>query len=88
MQLFFSHTQGDKSGNDVTFQRLPECSTCSPGKCVPPADAPAWCLQGPFDPEGLVSSLNAIITTVIGIHYGHVRVHLCIRGSVSVGECF
>ncbi|EGD78011.1 hypothetical protein PTSG_09649 [Salpingoeca rosetta] len=70
--MYFPANGGDKSGNDVTFQRLPECSTCSPGKCVPPEDAPAWCLHGPFDPEGLVSSLNAIIATVIGIHYGHV----------------
>ena len=31
-------------------------------------------LQAPFDPEGLVSSLNAIITTLIGAHFGHVLI--------------
>lgn len=55
----------------MTFQRLPECSTCSPGLCTPPDNAPEWCFTGPFDPEGIVSSFNAIITTVIGVHYGH-----------------
>jgi hypothetical protein len=70
--MYFPANGGSPADADVTYQRLPECSTCSPGKCRPPEDAPAWCLHGPFDPEGLVSSLNAIITTVIGIHYGHV----------------
>lgn len=51
---------------------MPECSTCSPGLCTAPDTAPAWCFTGPFDPEGIVSSFNAIITTVIGIHYGHI----------------
>lgn len=58
----------------MTFQRMPECSSCSPGKCPHPG-APDWCSQAPFDPEGLVSSLNAIVTTVIGAHCGHVIVH-------------
>ena len=70
--MYFPANGGSPADADVTYQRLPQCSTCSPGKCRPPEDAPAWCLHGPFDPEGLVSSLNAIITTVIGIHYGHV----------------
>eukprot|EP00043_Microstomoeca_roanoka_P017928 m.188833 g.188833 ORF g.188833 m.188833 type:complete len:1127 (-) comp16734_c1_seq1:3793-7173(-) len=70
--MYFPSNGGQPDSNDVTFQRLPECSTCSPGKCVPPENAPAWCLEGPFDPEGIVSSLNAIITTIIGIHYGHI----------------
>eukprot|EP01147_Barroeca_monosierra_P004204 gene4204-6550_t len=70
--MYFPENGGSPGDNDVTFQRLPDCSTCSPGKCVPPEDAPAWCLNAPFDPEGLVSSLNAIVTTIIGIHYGHI----------------
>src|SRR4051794_236365 len=67
---------GEISENDITYQRLPECSSCSPGKCVPPLNAPAWCSQGPFDPEGLVSSLTAIVATVVGAHYGHVLLHV------------
>ena len=30
-------------------------------------EVPEWCDNAPFDPEGWVSSLNAIITTVIGL---------------------
>ncbi|EDQ89607.1 uncharacterized protein MONBRDRAFT_25125 [Monosiga brevicollis MX1] len=70
--MYFPENGGDPAHADVTFKRLPECSSCSPGLCVAPADAPAWCLHGPFDPEGLVSSLTAIVTTIIGVHYGHV----------------
>ena len=73
---FPSNGGGDASSKDVTYQRLPECSTCSPGKCVPPPDAPLWCMEGPFDPEGLVSSLNAILATVLGVHYGHVLMRI------------
>lgn len=72
---YFPTNGGDESGKDMTFQRMPECSGCSPGKC-PKASAPEWCNSTPFDPEGLVSSLNAIVTTVIGAHCGHVIVHL------------
>ena len=42
---------------------MAECSGCAPGKCPKP-DAPEWCNSTPFDPEGIVSSLNAIVTTV------------------------
>ncbi|KAK8958311.1 hypothetical protein KSP40_PGU001501 [Platanthera guangdongensis] len=37
-------------------------------------DAPSWCLA-PFDPEGLLSSISTILSTTIGVHYGHVLVH-------------
>lgn len=30
--MYFPTNGGDESGNDVTFQRLPQCSTCSPGQ--------------------------------------------------------
>eukprot|EP00039_Didymoeca_costata_P008632 m.114452 g.114452 ORF g.114452 m.114452 type:complete len:1152 (-) comp14167_c0_seq1:6-3461(-) len=69
--MYYPANGGDSSGNDVTYQRLPECSSCSPGKCRKD-DRPEWCDKAPFDPEGLVSSLNAILTTIIGCHYGHV----------------
>ncbi|XP_062167012.1 uncharacterized protein LOC133873309 [Alnus glutinosa] len=37
-------------------------------------DAPSWCLA-PFEPEGLLSSISAILSGTIGIHYGHVLIH-------------
>ncbi|KAB1201989.1 hypothetical protein CJ030_MR8G005371 [Morella rubra] len=36
-----------------------------------PADAPSWC-QAPFDHEGLLSSVMAIVTCLLGLHYGHI----------------
>eukprot|EP00049_Salpingoeca_infusionum_P001077 m.44964 g.44964 ORF g.44964 m.44964 type:complete len:1294 (+) comp10858_c0_seq5:36-3917(+) len=69
--MYFPANGGSPDG-DVTFQRMPNCSSCSPGKCTPPQNAPAWCMQAPFDPEGLISSLNAIVTTILGLHCGHV----------------
>ena len=54
---------GGGPGASVTYQRMPECSACAPGKCPRPANAsvPDWCLGTvPFDPEGLVSSLTAM----------------------------
>ncbi|MCO5556858.1 hypothetical protein L7F22_010412 [Adiantum nelumboides] len=32
--------------------------------------------MAPFDPEGLLSSLSAVITCFIGAHYGHVLLHI------------
>ncbi|GAU43512.1 hypothetical protein TSUD_399060 [Trifolium subterraneum] len=37
-------------------------------------EAPAWC-RAPFEPEGLLSSISAILSGTIGIHYGHVLIH-------------
>lgn len=50
------------------------CSIDSPGNGPLPSDAPAWC-EAPFDPEGLLSSLMAIVTCLIGLQFGHVIVH-------------
>ncbi|PNY04374.1 heparan-alpha-glucosaminide N-acetyltransferase-like protein, partial [Trifolium pratense] len=36
--------------------------------------APAWC-YAPFEPEGILSSISAILSTIIGLHYGHVLIH-------------
>ena len=41
-----------------TYNRLPECSSCSPGDCPIPG-RPDWCMR-PFDPEGTISSLSGI----------------------------
>ena len=53
-------------------------SGCAPGKCAMPdgTQPPVWCGSTAFDPEGLVSSLNAILTTVLGVHFGHVLIHV------------
>jgi heparan-alpha-glucosaminide N-acetyltransferase len=37
-------------------------------------NAPDWC-KAPFDPEGLLSSLSAIGSCFLGLHFGHVLVH-------------
>lgn len=50
------------------YRRTKECSVDSP------VDAPAWC-QAPFDPEGLLSSIMAVVTCFIGLHFGHILVH-------------
>ncbi|XP_050234521.1 uncharacterized protein LOC126682798 [Mercurialis annua] len=38
-------------------------------------DSPSWC-HAPFDPEGLLSSLTAAITSIIGLQCGHVLAHI------------
>ncbi|KAJ8759917.1 hypothetical protein K2173_010063 [Erythroxylum novogranatense] len=39
-----------------------------------PLNAPSWC-EAPFDPEGLLSSVMAIVTCLVGLHYGHIVLH-------------
>ncbi|RHN44021.1 putative heparan-alpha-glucosaminide N-acetyltransferase [Medicago truncatula] len=56
------------------YARMPECSINSPDYGPLPPDAPSWC-QAPFDPEGLLSSVMAIVTCLVGLHYGHIILH-------------
>ncbi|XP_010249387.1 PREDICTED: heparan-alpha-glucosaminide N-acetyltransferase [Nelumbo nucifera] len=56
------------------YARTKQCSINSPDYGPLPPDAPSWC-QAPFDPEGLLSSVMAIVTCLIGLHYGHIIVH-------------
>lgn len=56
------------------YSRTEQCSINSPDYGPLPQDAPSWC-QAPFDPEGLVSSIMAIVSCMIGLHYGHVILH-------------
>ncbi|KAL5064948.1 hypothetical protein RYX36_026685 [Vicia faba] len=51
------------------YARIPECSINFPDYGPLPPDAPSWC-QAPFDPEGLLSSVMAIVTCLVGLHYG------------------
>ncbi|KAI4304867.1 hypothetical protein MLD38_040328 [Melastoma candidum] len=56
------------------YRRTKQCSINSPDYGPLPPDAPSWC-QAPFDPEGLLSSVMAIVTCLVGLHFGHVIVH-------------
>ncbi|KAK6160515.1 hypothetical protein DH2020_003896 [Rehmannia glutinosa] len=56
------------------YARTEQCSINSPDYGPLPPDAPSWC-QAPFDPEGCLSTVMAIVTCVIGLQYGHVIVH-------------
>ncbi|PKA46162.1 heparan-alpha-glucosaminide N-acetyltransferase [Apostasia shenzhenica] len=37
--------------------------------------SPSWC-QAPFEPEGLLGSLMAAVTCILGLHFGHILVQL------------
>ncbi|PON34515.1 hypothetical protein PanWU01x14_343760 [Parasponia andersonii] len=56
------------------YARTEQCSINSPDYGPLPRDAPSWC-QAPFDPEGIVSSVMAIVTCLVGLHFGHIIVH-------------
>ncbi|KAJ6845341.1 uncharacterized protein M6B38_289870 [Iris pallida] len=56
------------------YGRAKECSVDFPKNGPLPLDAPSWC-QAPFDPEGLLSSVMAIVTCLVGLQFGHVIVH-------------
>lgn len=56
------------------YSRTKLCSINSPDYGPLPRDAPSWC-QAPFDPEGIISSIMAIVSCIIGLHYGHVIIH-------------
>ncbi|KAF1862950.1 hypothetical protein Lal_00009333 [Lupinus albus] len=56
------------------YARMQECSINSPDYGPLPPDAPSWC-QAAFDPEGLLSTVMAIVTCLVGLHYGHIIVH-------------
>ncbi|KAL0409976.1 UNVERIFIED_CONTAM: Heparan-alpha-glucosaminide N-acetyltransferase [Sesamum latifolium] len=60
--------------NQPVWARLRACTLSSPAAGPLREDAPTWC-QAPFEPEGLLSSISAIISGTIGIHYGHVLIH-------------
>jgi heparan-alpha-glucosaminide N-acetyltransferase len=57
------------------WQRLKACTFSSPSSGPYRKDAPLWC-RAPFEPEGSLSTISAILSGTIGIHYGHVLIHL------------
>ncbi|KAH6815317.1 heparan-alpha-glucosaminide N-acetyltransferase-like protein [Perilla frutescens var. frutescens] len=56
------------------YARTEQCSINSPDYGPLPPDAPSWC-RAPFDPEGILSTVMAIVTCLLGLQYGHVIVH-------------
>lgn len=56
------------------WTRLKACTLSSPSEGPFRENAPTWC-HAPFEPEGLLSSISAILSGTIGIHYGHVLIH-------------
>jgi len=55
------------------YRNLEECHVSSNGQVA--EDLPSWCLA-PFDPEGILSSLTAAVTCIIGLQYGHILAKL------------
>ncbi|XP_040960611.1 heparan-alpha-glucosaminide N-acetyltransferase isoform X2 [Gossypium hirsutum] len=63
------------------WRRAKACTDNSPYEGPFKNDAPSWC-HAPFEPEGILSSISAVLSTIIGVHFGHVLVHL--KVSVSM----
>ncbi|PPS01408.1 hypothetical protein GOBAR_AA19246 [Gossypium barbadense] len=57
------------------WRRAKACTVNSPYEGPFINDAPSWC-HAPFEPEGILSSISAVLSTIIGVHFGHVLVHL------------
>ncbi|KAG6437754.1 hypothetical protein SASPL_102682 [Salvia splendens] len=57
------------------WKRSKACTMSSPHEGPFRSDAPSWC-WAPFEPEGILSSISAILSTIIGLHLGHVLVHI------------
>ncbi|KAF3454531.1 hypothetical protein FNV43_RR04979 [Rhamnella rubrinervis] len=57
------------------WRRSKACTDDSPYEGPFRKGAPSWC-HAPFEPEGILSSVSAILSTIIGVHFGHVLIHL------------
>ncbi|KAF8387848.1 hypothetical protein HHK36_026510 [Tetracentron sinense] len=57
------------------WRRSKACTEKSPYEGPFREDAPSWC-RAPFEPEGILSSISSILTTIIGVHFGHVLIHM------------
>ncbi|XP_062178045.1 uncharacterized protein LOC133882840 [Alnus glutinosa] len=55
------------------YRNLKECNVPANGQVS--ESSPPWC-HAPFDPEGILSSLTAAVTCIIGLQYGHILAHL------------
>ncbi|GER39228.1 hypothetical protein STAS_15835 [Striga asiatica] len=56
------------------YSRTQQCSINSPDYGPLPPDAPSWC-RAPFEPEGCLSTVMAVVTCLIGLQYGHIIIH-------------
>ncbi|KAE8651046.1 hypothetical protein Csa_001534 [Cucumis sativus] len=63
--------------------RHKDCTFSAPDEGPLRDDAASWCLA-PFEPEGLLSSVSAILSGTIGIHYGHVLLHFKVQNKALV----
>ncbi|KAE9586603.1 hypothetical protein Lal_00004500 [Lupinus albus] len=54
------------------YRNLKECNMSAKGQVLD--GSPSWC-HAPFDPEGILSSITAAVSCIIGLQYGHVLVH-------------
>ncbi|KAI3496204.1 hypothetical protein L1887_38559 [Cichorium endivia] len=57
------------------WKRSKACTERSPYEGPFKKDAPSWC-WAPFEPEGILSSISAILSTIIGVHFGHVLIQM------------
>lgn len=55
------------------YRNLKDCRISKGGQVTD--GSPSWC-QAPFDPEGILGSLMAAVTCIIGLQYGHILVYL------------
>ncbi|KAL6219215.1 hypothetical protein ACLB2K_012421 [Fragaria x ananassa] len=55
------------------YRNLKECNMSTGGRI--PESSPSWC-HTPFDPEGILSTLTAAVTCIIGLQYGHILAHI------------
>ncbi|KAH9618580.1 hypothetical protein KSS87_017909 [Heliosperma pusillum] len=54
------------------YGNLKECNKTRFGI---PESSPSWC-HAPFDPEGILGSLTAAVTCIIGLQFGHILVQM------------
>lgn len=57
------------------WKRSEVCTENSPYEGPFRTSAPSWC-KAPFEPEGILSSISAVLSTIIGVHFGHVLVYM------------
>ncbi|XP_062023730.1 uncharacterized protein LOC133739926 [Rosa rugosa] len=55
------------------YRNLKDCNMSTDGRI--PESSPSWC-HTPFDPEGILSTLTAAVTCIIGLQYGHILAHI------------
>nr|GMD42223.1 heparan-alpha-glucosaminide N-acetyltransferase isoform X1 [Ipomoea batatas] len=67
------------------WKRSKACTKNSPYEGPFRNDAPSWC-WAPFEPEGILSSISAILSTVIGVHFGHVLIHFKVRSATAMHD--